>query len=295
MNTVSFDHIDKEALEEYKGKTIIVKASGELFTPEHSAQIKNLFHQLAVLKASNIHSILVHGCGNYLNNTFANAGIARTLDADKNFVTTDESIGIVAETMETLNNNICDFFNKVAAQQEWKVKGCGMVSFPQKSPIIAAPHHQRTGKISGIKTDRIADKLVFPVIPILSSLGMDEEGNAYNINADDVACALALEVKAPRLVLLSSTPGVLDGQGQTISRLDQKTAQTLIDAKIITGGMEKKVTQMLNAAAQGIQGVAAMSFYEPYALLKELAYKNGAGSSTLVTLNTSHKAEYHYV
>lgn len=284
MNAIPFEKSDFSAFrEKYEGKSIVIKASGDLFTIANSPIINNLCHQLVVLKSLNVHPILVHGCGNYLKSAFEQAGKPRVMDADGNYDTTEETISLVSHTMKYLNTHTYEYFNKLSVSNKWTVKSCGMSSFSQGTPIVAEPLKQRTGKVAGIKTQELADKLVFPIVPILSSLGVDQSGAEYNVNADDVACAIAKEVGAPRLILLSSTPGVLNDEGRTLTFLDQKRADKLIAEEVITGGMKKKVTQML-AAATHVKGVAAMSFYEPYGILKELMYKKGADTSTLVKL-----------
>lgn len=285
MNTTPYLLADPAFKDKYESKTIVIKAGGELFMPSNEHLVQNLFHQLLQLKAAHVHPMLVHGCGPQLTAAFAKAGAARIADTNGNFITTDDTIELVANTMSALNTNICEGFNAVAVQtglqQKYKIRGCDMRAFSAKSPFIAQPLYQRTGTVSGIKAQELADKLIMPFVPILSSLGVDENGAPYNINADDVACAIAIEVKAPRLMLLSSTPGVLDDQGNTITFLDQTHAQELIDLNVISGGMKKKVMQML-AAAEKIDGVAALSYGEPFGILKELLYQHGADSATLV-------------
>lgn len=288
MNTALSDQVDMAAFESYQGKTIVVKAGGELFTGPNSALINNLFHQLALFKTNNIHPILVHGCGNYLNGEFKKAGIDRITDIDGNFETTDQTIGLVSRITQAVNKNICEHFNKVSQKSDWPFTAYGVDSFSSCSSILAEPLTGRTGKTISIKNQEIAQKIAVSGIPIIGSLGADKEGNFYNINADDVACALAIGVNAPCLMILSSTAGVLDAQGHTIKKLDQDTAFDMMAKGVISGGMKKKVMQMLNAAAQGIGDVATMHFAEPYSLIKQLVYKSGADTATLVTIKASY-------
>lgn len=281
MNTQS-GLLDQNVIQQNFGKSIIIKASGELFLPKNQHHVEQLFNQIFLLKAMYMHPILIHGCNPHLKAAFAEKGHVRETDADENYKTTDATIGIVADVMTALNADICKQFNKWADGSNWALQAVGMDAFSQNSPVMAVSHNERTGKITAIKTDEIA-ALLPTKLPILSSLGMDENGQPYNINADDVACETALALDASALIFMSYTNGILDQQQKTIPSLDEKTIDAMIAAKTLDAGMKKKVTQMLNAAAHGIQKVTTLNFYEPSGLLNTLFGYQGATTATKIS------------
>jgi len=116
-------------------------------------------------------------------------------------------------------------------------------------------------------------------VVVLHSVGDDADGkNVYNINGDDYAMAVAIAVKAKRLVLVTNVAGVLDKNRQRIPSLDRATAEQLIANGTITGGMVPKVESALWVVKQGVGGVAIIDGFAPWAILAEMLTHEGFGT-----------------
>lgn len=107
--------------------------------------------------------------------------------------------------------------------------------------------------------------LDYGYVPVISSIGINEQGQQYNINADEVATALAIALKSP-LIFLSDVKGVLDNQGQVIEHLDAKTINALLEQGVITEGMAVKVRNALAVSEQSQNPVFIASIFDRDAL-----------------------------
>jgi acetylglutamate kinase len=114
-------------------------------------------------------------------------------------------------------------------------------------------------------------------IPVVASIGLGFDGQAYNVNADAVAAELAVALRATKLMLLTDVDGVRDGDGTLISELEAERAQRLIAAGVIQGGMIPKVTAALRAL-DGTEAVHIIDGRVPHSLLLELLTESGVGT-----------------
>jgi len=133
------------------------------------------------------------------------------------------------------------------------------------------------GEVDQVNSEPIAAILQQGRIPVIASIGMGFDGQAYNVNADTVAAELAIALHASKLILLTDVEGVRDGDGALITELDASRARRLIDTGVINEGMIPKVTAALRAvdggcAAHIIDGRVAHS------LLLELLTERGVGT-----------------
>ncbi|MDR2456398.1 MAG: acetylglutamate kinase, partial [Deltaproteobacteria bacterium] len=115
-------------------------------------------------------------------------------------------------------------------------------------------------------------------IPVIAPVGADEAGVTYNINADTVAAAVAIALKAARLILLTDVPGVIDEDGKLIERLGEAKIAEMKRAGTITGGMLPKLDCCLSALKGGCKSAAIIDGRVPHALLLELFTDQGCGT-----------------
>jgi acetylglutamate kinase len=116
------------------------------------------------------------------------------------------------------------------------------------------------------------------LIPVVAPIGMGADGETLNINADTFAAALAMAMKAKRLLLLTDVDGVLDRDGQLIKSLTTMEAQGLIEDGTISGGMIPKIEGCLDVIAEGVEAVVIINGRVPHAVLLELFTEHGAGT-----------------
>jgi acetylglutamate kinase len=115
-------------------------------------------------------------------------------------------------------------------------------------------------------------------IPVVSPIGFGEENESYNINADLVAGKLAEVLKAEKLVLLTNTPGVLDKNGQLLTKLTAKRIDELFADGTISGGMLPKIAGALDAAKAGVNSVHVIDGRVAHCLLLEILTEQGVGT-----------------
>jgi acetylglutamate kinase len=116
------------------------------------------------------------------------------------------------------------------------------------------------------------------IIPVIAPIGVGEDGQTYNINADTVAGAVAGAVKAARFLLLTDVAGVLDKSKNLIPELTVDESRRLIDDGTIAGGMIPKVETCLQALAEGVDAAVIVDGRVPHAILLELFAEGGAGT-----------------
>ena len=115
-------------------------------------------------------------------------------------------------------------------------------------------------------------------IPVVAPIGVDEEGQSYNINADNVAAAVAKAVSAEKLILLTDVEGILDADNKIIYETGKDEILEMIDDGTISGGMIPKVTGCLDAIDSGVKGVHIIDGRVPHCLLLEIFTKSGIGT-----------------
>ena len=115
-------------------------------------------------------------------------------------------------------------------------------------------------------------------VPVITPMGLDEKGKAYNINADTAAGAIARSIKSRRLILLTDVEGVKDKNDKLISEINTAEANELINNQIIHGGMIPKMKTCINAINNGVRAVVIIDGRKPHSILFELFSDQGAGT-----------------
>jgi len=116
------------------------------------------------------------------------------------------------------------------------------------------------------------------VIPVIAPIGVDHEGNTYNINADTMAGAIAGALKAARLFLLTDVPGVLDKEKNLLTDLTPAKIDDLIADGTIQGGMIPKIETCIDALRKGVDAAVILNGRVPHAMLLEIFTRRGAGT-----------------
>jgi acetylglutamate kinase len=115
-------------------------------------------------------------------------------------------------------------------------------------------------------------------VPVIAPIGVSEEGDTYNINADAVAGAIAGALMAKRMLLLTDVPGVLDKDGRRIAQMTVAEARAAIHDGVATGGMIPKLETAIHAVEQGVEAVVILDGRRPHAMLVELFTEHGSGT-----------------
>ena len=136
----------------------------------------------------------------------------------------------------------------------------------------------QVGDITDIDPSLIRNLKAGEFIPVIAPIGVGENGETYNINADVVAGKIAETLQAEKLVLLTNTPGVLDSSGQLLTGITPNQIDEMVADGTLSGGMLPKIESALNAAKNGVKAVHIIDGRVEHALLLELLTHHGVGT-----------------
>ncbi|MCK5727570.1 MAG: acetylglutamate kinase [Thiotrichaceae bacterium] len=277
-------------IQNYAGKTIVIKYGGNAMTDE---TLKHQFAQdIVLLKQVGINPVVVHGGGPQIANLLKKVGKeSKFIEGMR--VTDSETMDIVQMVLGGLvNKDIVSLINQAGGRAIGLTGKDGdfikakklKIAKKNKENQSLPPEMIDIGHVGEIVS--IDPKIVEMLdndryIPVIAPIGVGDKGQAYNINADIVAGEMAKVLKAKRLLLLTNTSGVLDTSGALLTGLNEESINTLIDDKTIQGGMIPKINCALEAVKSGVQSSCIIDGRVPHALLLELLTDRGAG--TLIT------------
>ena len=259
----------------YRKKTIVVKYGGNAMVNE---QLKEMvMNDLVLLSTIGIKIVLVHGGGPEINKTLD------AMDIKSEFVD-----GLRVTTKETANVVQMVLAGKVNKDLVCQIGNLGGhaigLSGMDGNMIKCKPlddKHGFVGEITGLNTEVIEEVLANSFIPVISTIGYDENGNCYNINAYTVAAAIAGHLKAEALISMTDVVGLLrdrNDEGSLIHRIYISDVPALIADGVISGGMIPKIDSMTQAIRQGVKKAFIIDGRVPHSILMELLTDEGLGT-----------------
>ena len=269
-------------IKKYYGQTIVIKYGGSAMVDKTAR--KQFIKDVVLMKYIGINPVIVHGGGPEINEMLQKIG-KESKFIEGNRVTDEETVEIVEMVLSgKVNKGIVADINKYGGKAAGLSGKDGNMVFVEKK--FAEVDGEKidigfVGEIKEINTEVI--KLLEPndVIPVISSIGVDKNGQTYNINADYVAGAIAGKLQADRLVFLTDVDGILldyNNKQTIIDEIDVKKVNDLIEREIISGGMLPKVTTCLDAIENGVENVVILNGKLEHSLLLELFTEEGAGT-----------------
>lgn len=265
-------------IQKYRGKIIVVKYGGNaMIDPQLMQQVMD---DIVLLWLVGVKVVMVHGGGPEINELMNRLG-KKPEFVDGLRVTDKETIDIVQMVLAgKVNKNLVSLLERSggAAMGISGVDG-NLIQVKQKDPRLGF-----VGAITHVNIQPVMDLLEKGYIPVISTVGRDAEGNAYNINGDTAAGWIAGALKAERLLMMTDISGIMMDPKNPESQIPQLTvsqAKELFAQKVITGGMIPKVECCMDAISMGVQTVTILDGRIPHSILMELFTNEGAG--TLVT------------
>ena len=226
--------------------------------------------------------LLVHGGGPQIDDALRAAKIETSKGPDGRRITSPKAMRVVHRVMNAVNREVAAALVEAGCRKDKVVAAARHPHFfVQAKPLDAADGgvHNRSGKPASVTTGDLGKLLEQDKVVVLHSVGIGaDHKTAFNINGDDYAMAVAIAVKAKRLVLVTNVAGVLDKKRERIPTIDREMAQQMIADGIITGGMVPKVESALWVVRQGVGGVAIINGFSPWAILAELLTYEGFGT-----------------
>ena len=265
-------------IKKYNNEIIVVKYGGNAMINE---QIKEqVMTDIVLLWLIGVKVVLVHGGGPEINELMDKLG-KKAEFVDGLRVTDKETVDIVQMVLAgKVNKNLV---NLLEAKGGKAMGICGM----DGRLIEAKVKDERlgfVGEITNINIKPVEDLLERGYIPVISTLGCDRDGNAYNINGDTAAAYIAGALNAKRLIMMTDVAGILkdkDDPDTLIPEISLSEAEMLFDNGIINGGMIPKVNCCIEAILKGVDKVIIMDGRVPHSILMETLTNEGAG--TMVT------------
>ena len=227
-----------------------------------------------------IKTIIVHGGGKKIGEYLEKIGIKSEF-RDGLRVSNADAIDVVEMVL-------CGLINKeiTALLTQNGVKSIGISGKDNaflKAQILDDGKYGFVGKICGVNTQILDDLLRENYVPVIAPLASDENGQSYNINADLCAAAVAKAYKADKIIFLTDTRGILDKNGELLSKLDENLINSLKDDGTISGGMIPKTDACLECVRAGVKDAHIIDGRELHSLLLEIFTDGGIGS--MVKLN----------
>ena len=272
-------------IREHSGKKIVIKYGGHAMGD--SALSQNFSKDIGLLKEVGINPVIVHGGGPQIGEMLKKKNIdSKFIDGLR--VSDKETVKIVEEVLaKDINNKIVEDINLSGG------KAIGLSG--NKNKLIKAKKIKMTHKETDSNIEKILDlgfvgeptyisnKIINEVIeknciPVIAPLGIDEENNTYNINADTVAGAIASSIKAHKLLLLTDVAGILDQDKNLLPLLSIEEAKKIINQKYISGGMKPKISTCINAIDQGVKQATILDGRIPHSIILELFTEHGIGT-----------------
>ena len=258
-------------IKKYSKEKIVIKCGGRVLLDPNL--FDNFIEDIVTLKKLGLTPLLVHGGG---------LGIKKKLDKlniESKFimglrVTDEKMIKIVEEVMIKFNKEIVDALEKKSCKaKSVTIKENNVIYVDQKNIELGY-----VGTPTEINVKLIKNIIQENFVPIITPMGLDDKKQAYNINADTAAGALAISLKSRRLLLMTDVEGVFDENNKLISEIKSSQAEKLIYNQTIHGGMIPKIRTCINAVNNNVRGVVIIDGRRPHSILFELFSDQGAGT-----------------
>lgn len=259
-------------IQKYHGKTMVIKYGGNAMINE---TLKNaVMNDLVTLTLLGVRVVLVHGGGPAINQMLDKVGVESHFEGGLRV--TD------APTMEIVQQVLAGKVNKdlVALLHGRGVGLCGMdgqmLRCTQKDEKLGY-----VGEIDRVDTTLIENLLDSGFIPVIATVGMDDEGNAYNVNADTAAAQIAIALKAEKLVSMTDIAGLLrdkNDEATLIPEVEVSEIEGYKAAGIIAGGMIPKIQGMADAIYQGVHEAVIIDGRVLHSVLLEMFSDRGSGT-----------------
>tara|TARA_B100000579_G_scaffold132006_1_gene106644 strand:+ start:81 stop:947 length:867 start_codon:yes stop_codon:yes gene_type:complete len=266
----SIDEV-KRYLEKYNDEYIVIKCGGSVLVDN---ELFNIFiKDISILNKLGFIPIIVHGGGKRISNKLNELGIKSNFIKGLR-VTEKETIEVVEQVLIEFNSEIIEAL---------KEQQCDSQTINSRENNIMTVVQENTelgfvGTPSNINKSMI-DKIVDEKkVPVIAPLGLDENNQTYNINADTAAGAIAKKIEARRLIIMSDVEGVLDSNKKLIPEINSESINELINSEIVTGGMIPKINNCLDVASNGVKGVVIIDGRKNHSLLFELLSDKGSGT-----------------
>jgi len=273
---------------DFYGKVMVIKYGGHAMVDE---ELKLAFAKdIVLMKYVGIKPVIVHGGGPQISQMMERLGL-KPVFIEGQRVTDEETMNVVEMVLVgTVNKQIVSLINQVGGRAVGLSGRDGDLIQVEKMTIYKYTGEDRPPEIIDIgrvgKVNKVNPEVLFTLlerefIPVIAPVGVGEDGQAYNVNADLVAGALAGALQAEKLIYLTDVEGVKDAEGKLISTLKVSEVEELISSGVARGGMIPKLKSARKAISQGVKKVHMIDGRVPHSLIIELFTDEGLGTQIL--------------
>jgi acetylglutamate kinase len=270
-------------IQRFSGRTVVVKYGGAAM--KDGSLKGRVMRDLVFMAYVGIRPILVHGGGPEINGWLDKLGIEPKFH--DGLRVTD------AATMDVVEMVLVGRVNKEIVSAIAQAGGTAVGLCGKDGNLVLARQHENpeigfVGEVSRVRGNVLSALIESGYIPVVSSVAADENGQAYNINADTVAGEIAAAIGAEKLILLTDTPGLMrDFHDPTtlVKSLDIDSARSLIEDGTVSGGMIPKLTCCIRSLAQGVKAAHIIDGRVPHSLLLEIFTDAGIGTMVVASTN----------
>lgn len=267
-------------IQRFNRKIIVVKYGGSAMIDDELK--KNVIRDVTLLKLVGFKPIIVHGGGKEISKWVKKVGM------EPEFVeglrkTDEETMEIAEMVLGKVNKSLVQLVESLGVNAIGISGKDGQLLQVEKK-YANGKDIGYVGEITAVNPKILFDLLEKDFLPIICPIGMDENFNAYNINADDAACAIAKAIEAEKLAFLTDIEGVYKdpkNKDTLISELSAKEAQELIDDGFIGGGMLPKLNNCIDAIDHGVSRVHILDGRINHCLLLEIFTNKGIGTAII--------------
>jgi len=269
-------------IQKFRNDIVVVKFGGS--SMEERAGVESILKDVAFMACVGLRPVVVHGGGKAISAKMKEAGIKAHFV--KGLRVTDEPSMEIVE--QVLNREVNPMLVKTLIDMGCKARGIygedilDVVKHTEKDPETKQVlDWGYVGDVVGVDVEPIHAFGNSHIVPIITPLGWGPDDKLYNINADDAASAIAVALKARKIVFMSDVPGLMRDPrdpSSLISTLDAGDVDSLIERKIIDGGMIPKVAGAIRALRAGVRKVHFVHAGMPHSLLLELFTDQGVGT-----------------
>ncbi|MBQ9505393.1 MAG: acetylglutamate kinase [Lachnospiraceae bacterium] len=267
-------------IQQFNRKIIVVKYGGSAMKSE---EIKDsVIKDVTLLKLVGFKPIIVHGGGKDINRWLEKVGIeSRFVNGLR--VTDENTMEIAEMVLSRVNKNL------VQMVEELGVRAIGISGKDGRLLKVTKRYSEGedigyVGEVTEVESSILMDLLEKDFLPIVAPIGMDENYDTFNINADDAACAIAKAVSAEKLAFLTDIEGLysdINDKSTFIRRITVSEAQKLVDDGFIGGGMLPKLSNCIDAVKNGVNNVHILDGRQLHCLLLEIFTDSGVGTMIL--------------
>ncbi len=275
-------------IQRFKNETIVVKYGGNAMIDDGLK--RSFVRDMIFLKSVGMHPVVVHGAGPQISSSIAAAGRTsrfiqglRVTDGETMKIVEDVLVNVVnAELVQLIVENGGNAFMPAGRSMGRRFIHASKLDLAETDPDSGERVDVGyVGNVDEIDVSLMRIDNGNDSIPVVAPVGYDAHGHSYNINADTVAGGVAEACTAEKLIIVTNTEGVLDGDGRLISKLSSADVQELIDSGIISSGMLPKIRCALHALQAGVNAVHIVDGRVEHSVLLEVFTDGGVG--TLIT------------